>query len=60
MIKVSTVLCSLSSPANSHEQAATTSDSSDVSLQPYLMGASQLAKWMKKHPACLNWCSKVP
>ena len=60
MIKVSAVLCSLSSPANCHEQAVTTSDCSDVSLQSCLMGASQLAKWMKQHPACLNCCSKVP
>ena len=45
-----------------HDQvsAVTTSDFSDVSLQSCLMGASQLAKWMKQHPACLNWCSKVP
>jgi hypothetical protein len=60
MIKVSAVLCSLSSPANCQEQALITSDFSDVSLQSCLMGASQLAKWMKQHPACLNWCSKVP
>ena len=45
---------------NCHEQVVTTSDFSDVSLQSCLMGASQLAKWMKQHPACLNWCSKVP
>ena len=51
MIKVSAVFCSFSSPANCHEQAVATSDFSDVSLQSCLMGASQLAKWMKQHPA---------
>ena len=60
MIKVSAVFCSFSSPANCHEQAVATSDFSDVSLQSCLMGASQLAKWMRQHPAGLNWCSKVP
>jgi hypothetical protein len=51
MIKVIAVLCSLSSPANCHEQAVTTSDFSDISLQACLMGAPQLAEWMKEHPA---------
>ena len=40
--------------------AVTTSDFSDASLQSCLMSVSQLAKWMKQHPACLNCCSKVP
>ena len=51
MIKVIAVLCSLSSPANCHEQTVTTSDFVDVSMQSCLMGAPQLAEWMKQHPA---------
>ena len=51
MIKIIAVLCSLSSPANCHEQTVTTSDFADVSTQSCLMGAPQLAEWMKQHPA---------
>ena len=51
MIKVIAVLCSLSSPANCHEQTVTTSDFAEVSMQSCLMGAPQLAEWMKQHPA---------
>ena len=51
MIKIIAVLCSLSSSANCHEQTVTTSDSADVSMQSCLMGAPQLAQWMKQHPA---------
>lgn len=50
MIKVIAVLCSLSS-GDCHEQVVTTSDFADVSLQSCLMGAPQLAEWMKNHPA---------
>jgi hypothetical protein len=50
MIKIIAVLCSLSSPANCHEQTVTTSDFADVSMQSCLMGAPQLAEWMKQHP----------
>ncbi|MET3972829.1 hypothetical protein ABIB94_007914 [Bradyrhizobium sp. JR7.2] len=46
MIKIIAVLCSLSSPANCHEQTVTTSDFADVSMQSCLMGAPQLAEWM--------------
>jgi hypothetical protein len=45
------VLCSLSSPANCHEQIVTTSDVADVTMQSCLMGAPQLAEWMRQHPA---------
>jgi len=45
------VLCSLAAPANCREQAVTTSDFADVSMQSCLMGVSQLADWMKQHPA---------
>ena len=42
MIKIIAVLCSLSSPANYHEQTVTTSDFAEVSMQSCLMGAPQL------------------
>jgi short-subunit dehydrogenase len=51
MIAIIAVLCSLSSPANCHEQTVTTSDFADVSMQSCLMGAPQLAEWMNQHPA---------
>ena len=51
MIKIIAVLCSLSSPANCHEETVTTSDFASVSMQSCMMGAPQLAEWMKQHPA---------
>ena len=51
MIKIIAVLYSLSSPANCHEQTVTTSDFADISMQSCLVGAPQLAEWMKQHPA---------
>ena len=51
MIKIIAVLCSLSSPTNCYEQTVTTSDFANVSVQSCLMGAPQLADWMKEHPA---------
>jgi hypothetical protein len=51
VIKIIAVLCSLSSPANCHEQIVTTSDLANVSMQSCLMGAPQLADWMTQHPA---------
>jgi hypothetical protein len=51
MIKIIAALCSLSSPTNCHEQTVTTSDFANVSMQSCLMGAPQLAEWMKQHPA---------
>jgi hypothetical protein len=50
VIKVIAVLCSLTSPTNCREQTVTTSDLADVSMQSCLMGAPQLADWMKQHP----------
>ena len=50
MITIIAVLCSLSSPANCHEQTVTTSDFVDVSMQSCLMGAPQLADWMNQQP----------
>ncbi|MGQ0682431.1 hypothetical protein [Bradyrhizobium sp.] len=51
MIKIIAVLCSLSSPANCHEQIVTTSDFADLSVLSCLIGAPQLAEWMKQQPA---------
>jgi len=51
VIKIIAVLCSLSSPTNCYEQIVTTSDFANVSVQSCLMGAPQLADWMKEHPA---------
>src|ERR1700722_13824917 len=61
-IEIIAVLCSLSSPENCHRETVTTSDFAEVSIQSCLMGAPQLAKWMKQHPAevlaawrCVIW-----
>ena len=51
MIRVIAVICSLSSPENCYEQVVTTSDFADITVQSCLMGAPQLADWMKQHPA---------
>jgi len=51
MIKIIALLCSLSSPEICHEQTVTTSDFANVSMQSCLIGAPQLAEWMKQHPA---------
>jgi hypothetical protein len=51
VIKIIAVLCSLSAPANCHEQTVTTSDLADISMQSCLVGVPQLAEWMKQHPA---------
>ena len=51
MIKIIAVLCSLASPASCREQTVTTSDFAEISMQSCLIGAPQLAEWMKQHPA---------
>jgi hypothetical protein len=51
VIKIIAVLCSLSGPANCREQIVTTSDFADISMQSCLIGARQLADWMKQYPA---------
>jgi hypothetical protein len=51
VVKIIAVLCGLSSPADCHEEAVATSDFAEVSMQSCLMGAPQLAEWMKQHPA---------
>ena len=51
MISIIAVLCSLSAPASCHEQTVTTSAFAEVSMQSCLMGAPQLAEWMRQHPA---------
>jgi hypothetical protein len=50
MITIIAVLCSLAQPTNCHEQVVTTSDFADISMQSCLMGAPQMADWMKNHP----------
>ncbi|NEU95265.1 hypothetical protein [Bradyrhizobium uaiense] len=51
MIRIVAVLCSLVSPTSCREQTVTTSEFADVSLQSCLMGAPELADWMKQYPA---------
>ncbi|WP_024516808.1 hypothetical protein [Bradyrhizobium sp. Tv2a-2] len=51
MISIIAVLCSLASPGTCHEQFVTNSDFAEISMQSCLMGAPQLADWMKQHPA---------
>jgi hypothetical protein len=51
VIKIIAVLCSLSAPANCHEQTVTSSDFANVSIQSCMMGAPQLAEWMRQHAA---------
>lgn len=51
MITIIAVLCSLAAPATCHEQTVTTSNFASVSVQSCLMGAPQIADWMKQHPA---------
>jgi hypothetical protein len=51
VIKIVAVLCSLASPGDCHEQTVTTSDFAELSMQSCMMGAPQLAAWMKEHPA---------
>jgi hypothetical protein len=51
MIKIVALLCSLASPADCREVIVTTSHFADISMQSCLMGAPQLAEWMKQHPA---------
>jgi len=51
VIKIIAVLCKLAAPDVCHEQLVTSSDFAEISLQSCLMGAPQLAEWMKQHPA---------
>lgn len=51
MITIVAVLCQLASPTSCHEQVVTSSDFAAVSMQSCLMGAPQLADWMREHPA---------
>lgn len=50
MIQIIAVLCSLSSPADCREQIVTNSDFAEITMTSCLMGAPQLADWMKDHP----------
>jgi hypothetical protein len=61
VIKIVAVLCSLASPGDCHEQTVTTSDFAELSVQSCMMGAPQLADWMKEHPAegLAGWRSEI-
>ena len=50
MLKVLAVICRLGAPADCHEETVTTSDFAEISLQACLMGAPQLADWMRDRP----------
>lgn len=50
MIRIVAVLCSLSSPQSCHEQTVTTSDFAEVTMTGCLMGAPQLAEFMRSYP----------
>lgn len=50
MIKVVAVLCSLSASGSCRELTVTTSDLAGISMQSCMMGAPQLAEWMKQYP----------
>ena len=51
MIQIIALLCSLAAPDNGREEVVTTSNFGNVSLTSCMMGAPQLADWMKQHPA---------
>ena len=51
MITITAMLCSLAFPGNCHEQVVTTSAFANISLTSCMMGAPQIADWMKQHPA---------
>jgi hypothetical protein len=59
MISIVAVLCSLASPFNCHEQLVTNYDFADVSMTSCLMGAPQLAEWMKQHLGGTNFISNI-
>jgi hypothetical protein len=50
MIKVLAIICKIASADDCQELTVTTSDLADISLQSCMMGAPQLADWMKGHP----------
>jgi hypothetical protein len=49
LISIIAILCSLTS-GDCREQTVTNSDFADISMTSCLMGAPQLAEWMKGHP----------
>ena len=49
MIKIIAVICSLST-GDCREQIVTTSDVADLSMSSCMVGAPQLAEWMKQFP----------
>jgi len=51
LIKIIAVLCSLASSSDCRQLVVTTSDFADLSPSSCLVGAPQLAEWMKQDPA---------
>ena len=51
MITIIAVLCSLAAPGNCRERTVTNSELAEISMQSCMMGAPQLADWMKQYPA---------
>lgn len=50
MIKIIATICSLADPSVCTDKTVTTSDFAEISMQSCLMGAPQLADWMKGFP----------
>jgi hypothetical protein len=50
VISIIAVLCSIASPQDCHEQTVVTADIGQISMTSCMMGAPQLADWMKDHP----------
>lgn len=50
MIKVVAVLCAWANPGDCHDQLVTSSDFAELSITECLMGAPQLAEWMRSYP----------
>jgi hypothetical protein len=50
MITIVAILCSLASPHDCHEETVASASFGEISMTSCLMGAPQLADWMKDHP----------
>jgi hypothetical protein len=50
MISIVAILCSLASPQDCHNEVVITADFGEISMTSCMMGAPQLAEWMKDHP----------
>lgn len=50
MIEIVAVLCSLALPQDCHKETVVTAGLGEISMTSCMMGAPQLADWMKDHP----------